>query len=109
MNGTSFMLSGLPLWVQLSANLGVILVAVVAAAYGYFRQRSPTTLQADKRFVLEAAAITDMMPMRDLCELAKRIAEALEAIRDSIVQSAEEIAIEHEVTRRLSQRQERQP
>jgi hypothetical protein len=88
-NATVDILSGMPIWVQVAANLGMFVVAVIAAVFGRRWSMGITTpSEYSERHTSEAIH-------------SERIATALEGMLKVMQETEREAATEREVRRRL--------
>ena len=88
-------LSAMPLWVQVVANFGMFVVAVIAAAFGFFRKHAPQLLPIEH--FAEGGALASFGD--DVRSIAKSMKGMLEIMRDHERQEN----IEREVQRRLAE------
>ena len=88
-------LSAMPLWVQVAANFGMFVVAVIAAAFGFFRKHGPQLLPTEH--FAEGGALASFGD--DVRSIAESLKGMLEIMRDH--ERLENI--EREVQRRLSE------
>jgi hypothetical protein len=98
------LLSAMPLWVQIAANLGMFAVAVVAAAFGFFRKHLPSFLPAE-HFAEGGQFHSLGDDFRDGVSALVAIAESLKAILAIQQAHQRDEDIEREVQRRLAEKQ----
>ena len=90
----SDLLASMPVWVQVSANLGMFLVAVIAGAFGFFRKHAATLLPAEH--FAEGGTLSTFAD--DVRTIADSLKGMLEIMRDH----EKNENIEREVQRRLA-------
>ena len=99
------LLSGLPFWVQVAANLGMFLVAVIAAAFGFMRRVSGKLGYLAENHIEEGGQFHKTgSDISDLASAMTRLAVAAEAILALLRAQAREDDIEREVARRLREK-----
>jgi biopolymer transport protein ExbB/TolQ len=102
----SAMLAGMPTWVQVAANLGIFMVAVAGAAYGFMQR-----FKGKPAVNAEASTYADGMksPLGEqLLHCMGRIATSLEEALHLMRAAAREEEIEREVERRLEDERRRE-
>jgi len=95
----SDLFGSMPLWVQVSANLGMFLVAVIAGAFGFFRKHATSLLPAEH--FDEGGTLATFSD--DVRAIADSLNGMLEIMRDHQKQET----IEREVQRRLAEERKR--
>ncbi len=91
----SDLLASMPVWVQVSANLGMFLVAVIAGAFGFFRKHAATLLPAEH--------FAEGGTLATFADDVKTIATSLKTIADLSAARAHDEEVEREVQRRLAE------
>jgi hypothetical protein len=94
------LLSALPLWVQVAANLGMFVVAVTTAAWGFAKKRAGFV--SDHHFAEGGQFHSLGEDIKDGVEAIKSIADSLKAMLVIQQADAHEDEIEREVQRRLA-------
>jgi hypothetical protein len=103
---TPNILATLPAWVQVSANLGMFCVAVIAAAFGFTRHLSGSASSIFDGHGDERSGFhTTGEDIRGLKDAMSRLADAAEAMLKLMLDQDKEDSIEREVVRRLKDRQ----
>jgi hypothetical protein len=100
-NATVDILSGMPVWVQVAANLGMFVVAVVAAVFGRRWSMGGTATPIAGHPVDNSQLQRIGDEINEALTAQERCATALEGILTVIQANAREDDIEREVKRRL--------
>jgi len=96
------LISTLPTWVQVAANLGIFVVAVVAAAFGFWRKVLSASTAAESLFAEGGRFHSTADDVRVIAEAVERMAAALEALLNLLQHRERQEDIDREVERRLS-------
>ena len=91
----SDLLASMPVWVQVSANLGMFLVAVIAGAFGFFRKHAATLLPAEH--------FAEGGTLATFADDVRTIADSLKGMHAILRDREEHETIEREVQRRLAE------
>ena len=102
------LLSGLPTWVQVAANLGMFCVAVIAAAFGFVRRLAGKGFIGDNHFEEGGRLFTTGEDFREMAAALTRTANAIEGLLDLFIKQDRETTIEKEIARRVRERRQRQ-
>jgi hypothetical protein len=101
-NGAGDLLSGLPIWAQVAASLGMFAVAVIAAAVGFTRRMAPWMPgAAGSASASPSQRIDDAFAQ--LNATMSRIAGAAEGMHVVMQEEMREATIDREVKRRLEE------
>ena len=94
----------LPFWTQMAANLGVFVVAAIAAAFGFMRKMASGGLISDAHFEEGGAFHKTGDDIRELTDQVKRLADIGEGALKIMQNHARDEDIDREVARRLKER-----
>ena len=97
------LLDGLPFWAQIAANLGMFVVAIVAAAFGFMRKLAAGSAISESHFEAGGSLHKTGSDIRELTDAVVRLADAAEsAVRIMQTQERQE-DIDREVEHRLKE------
>ena len=94
-------LSSLPLWVQVAANLGMFVVAVIAASFGYMRRLAGVGHSIVEHEEAKPDFKTTGDDIRSLKDSIHRLADAADGILTVLKNREREEEIQREVDRRV--------
>lgn len=98
----------LPLWAQIAANLGMFVVAVIAAAFGFMRKLTNAGVISDSHFEDGGSLHQVGDTIKGATTALVRIADAVEAILKIMQDHDRQADIDREVARRLKEYQAKQ-
>lgn len=94
------LLAGLPTWVQVSANLGMFVVAVAVSSYGFvLRLRGKPAVTPE--VAAYASGVDKLEHLGAALDALVKISEVLSEVLDLMKATAREEEIEREVERRI--------